>query len=95
MHARLKSLQSQREIINAKIDRELSSPRPCDLRLQALKRQRLQLKDTIHRLVRRLETRSAPAQLPLDAITVRHVSVVRTVNGRWRSLQIGRGLPAG
>ncbi|MEM7774111.1 MAG: YdcH family protein [Pseudomonadota bacterium] len=47
MHARLKSLQAKTDILNAKIQQELTRPYPCSLRLQALKRKRLRMKDEI------------------------------------------------
>ena len=52
MLARLKSLQATRDILNAKIQQELVRPQPCSLRLQALKRRRLLLKDKIVRMSR-------------------------------------------
>lgn len=49
MHRRLESLQTKKEILDAKIDREHARPRPDTLRLQSLKRQRLKLKDRMSR----------------------------------------------
>lgn len=52
MSALLTSLQAKRDILKAKIEQEASRPNPCSLRLQALKRQRLRLKDRLVALTR-------------------------------------------
>jgi hypothetical protein len=52
VYARLNSLQAKKDILNAKIEQELTRPLPCTLRLQALKRQRLRLEDKMAQLNR-------------------------------------------
>lgn len=52
MSARLTSLHAKHDILNAKISQEASRPNPCSLRLQALKRQRLRIKDRISAMSR-------------------------------------------
>ena len=64
MHRRLVALQARKEIVDARIEKEHRRPRPDTLRLQALKRRRLELKDRIALLtarVRKMIGEQAPA----------------------------------
>ena len=45
MYARLKALKVRHDILESKIQGEMSRPRPDDLRLRLLKRMKLKLRD--------------------------------------------------
>jgi hypothetical protein len=63
MSGRLTPLQAKRDILNAKIKQELARPSPCSLRLQALKRQRLRIKDRMAEFSRTIQNfASLPAR---------------------------------
>lgn len=55
--SRVAALLQRKSSLEASIDAELKRPAPCSLRLQALKRQRLMLKDAVARM--RLRTAAA------------------------------------
>lgn len=70
MSGRIEALEAKKDIIDTRIEQEHSRPQPDTIRLQSLKRMRLQLKDDIVRVrsrMARLLHRKPQQRAPLAA----------------------------